>query len=218
MATEIILPNREEWLKARERGLGASDSGTIIGVNSWKSNLDLYNEKVGISKTDDISEKPYVILGNKEEPLIRDLFALENPQYEVVFESAYKMIFNPSYNFLFCTPDGELIERETGRKGILEIKTTEIRRPEQWKEWEGRIPQTYYAQVCHQLICTGWEFAILKARIRYYKNGELRIAERQYKITKDEAKKDMEFLLEAEKSFWDSVQKKTPPALVLPAI
>lgn len=215
---EIILPNREEWLEARNRGLGASDSGTIIGVNPWKSNLDLYKEKVGISKPDDISKNPHVILGNKEEPLVRELFALENPQYEVVFESAYKMIFHSSYSFLFCTLDGELIERETGRKGILEIKTTEIRRNEQWKEWEDRIPQTYYAQVCHQLICTGWDFAILKARIRYYKNDELRIAERQYTITREEAKKDMEFILEAEKSFWDSVQKKSPPALVLPSI
>ncbi len=217
--SKIILPkDHEEWIKLRATGIGASDSGTIIGVNRWKSNQALYREKVGLSEPEDISNKPQVQLGHDEEPLIRALFALENPRYEVIYESPYKMIFHSTHEFLFCTPDGELIERDTGRKGILEIKTTEIKRSEQWAEWDGRIPDTYYAQICHQLNATGWEFAILKARIRYYKDGELRIAERQYTIEREEAKEDMEYLLEKEIDFWKSVQEKKCPALILPSI
>lgn len=215
----IILPKtHEEWLEARKRGLGASDAGTIIGVNKWKSNVDLWREKVGLKEAEDISAKPYVKLGHDEEPLIRELFALENPQYKVVYESPYKLIFNDTHSFLFCTPDGELIELATGRRGGLEIKTTEILNPRQWAEWDGKIPQTYYAQVCHQMLATGWDFVILKARIRYYKEGELRITERQYKIERSEAQEDMEYILEREIAFWECVQGRRCPPLILPAI
>lgn len=215
---EIILPNREEWLKARERGLGASDSGTIIGVNSWKTTVQLFEEKVGIRQPEDISNNPKVKLGHDEEPLIRALFALENPQYEVIYESAYKMIFHDEHDFIFATLDGELIERATGRKGILEIKTTEIMRPEQWKEWDGRIPDSYYSQVCHQLIATGWDFAVLKVRIRYIKDGSPCVAERQYTIERTEAQEDMAYLLQQEIKYWGYIQKRQRPPLLLPTI
>lgn len=215
---EIILPNREEWLKARERGLGASDSGTIIGVNPWKTTVQLWEEKVGIRQPEDISNNPKVKLGHDEEPLIRALFALENPKYEVIYESAFKMIFHDEHDFIFATLDGELIERATGRKGILEIKTTEIMRPEQWKEWDGRIPDSYYSQVCHQLNATGWDFAVLKVRIRYIKDGNPCVAERQYTIERTEAQEDMAYLLQQEIKYWEYIQKRQRPPLLLPAI
>ena len=201
----IILPQtHEEWLQHRKKGLGASDAGTIIGVNKWKSNVDLFREKTGIKEAEDISDKPKVKLGHDEEPLIRALFALENPEYLVEYESPFKMIFNSTHSFLFCTPDGELTERETGRRGGLEIKTTEIMNSAQWKDWDNQVPQTYYSQVCHQMLATGWDFVILKARIRYWKDGELRIAERQYKIEREDAQADMDYLLEKEIEFWKS--------------
>lgn len=215
----IILPkNRVAWLEERKKGLGASDAGTIIGVNKWKSNVDLFKEKTGLQEAEDISHKPQVQLGHDEEPLIRELFALENPEYQVDYESPYKMIFHDTHNFLFCTPDGELTEKANGRKGILEIKTTEIKRSEQWKEWDDQIPQTYYAQICHQLLATGWDFAVLKARIRYYKDGELRIAERQYRIEREEVQADMDYILEKETEFWKCVQERKCPPLILPEI
>lgn len=215
----VIIPkSHEEWLEARKSGLGASDAGTIIGVNRWKTNVELWQEKTGLREPEDISDKPKVKLGHDEEPLIRALFALENPQYKVEYESPYKMIFHPTHSFLFCTPDGELEELATGRLGGLEIKTTEIMNPSQWSEWDGRIPQTYYSQVCHQMLATGWDFVILKVRIRYWKDGDLRIAERQYKIEREEVQEDMYYLLEKEIKFWRHVQTKTEPALLLPAV
>lgn len=216
---EVIMPKtHDEWLEARKRGLGASDAGTIIGVNAWKTTVQLWEEKSGIREPEDISDKPYVKLGHDEEPLIRELFALENPQYEVRYESPYKMIFSSKHDFIFATLDGELLEKETGRHGILEIKTTEIRAPTQWKEWDGRIPQAYYAQICHQLNATGWEFAVLKARIRYQKDGELRIAERQYTIEQREAREDMHYVLQKEIEFWKYIKDGQRPPLILPGI
>ena len=44
----VIIPaTHAEWLRERQNGIGASDAGTIIGVNHWKSNVELWAEKTG---------------------------------------------------------------------------------------------------------------------------------------------------------------------------
>ena len=39
--------NREEWLNARKKGIGGSDAACIIGLNKYKSNVRLWDEKTG---------------------------------------------------------------------------------------------------------------------------------------------------------------------------
>lgn len=215
----IVIPQTHEaWLQERKNGLGASDAGSIIGVNPWKSNQELWREKTGLIQAPDISDKRAVQIGNESEPLIRALFAIEHPEYRVTYESPYKIIRSDEHPFIFCTPDGELEEVGSGRKGGLEIKTTEIQTSSQWKEWDNRIPNHYYAQVCHQMNAAGWDFVVLQARIRYWKNGELRITERPYTIERTEAVHDMKFILQEEIKFWECVQTKKAPPLKLPSI
>ena len=93
------------------------------------------------------------------------MFELDFPQFHVDYDEFGMKANEPDCPFIFATLDGELTD-QNGRKGILEIKTTEIRRSIDWKKWSGQIPDYYYAQVVHQLLSTGYEFAILKARIR----------------------------------------------------
>lgn len=216
----VILPETHEaWLEERKKGLGASDSGAILGVSKWKSNLQLWEEKVGLRKAEDIGDKPQVKYGHDAEPYLRALFALDHPELEVTYESPYKMIFSDELPFLFATPDGELLEKATGRKGGLEIKTTEIQNNSQWAQWKDRIPDTYYSQVCHQMIATGWEFVWLKAQIKWYtRDGDLRIDTRQYLIERHEVEEDLEYMKPELKKFWHHVQTKTPPPLKLPEI
>ena len=76
------------------------------------------------------------------------------------------MRYNRDYPFIFATLDGELTEKATGRKGVLEIKTTEIMKSEQYDKWKDRIPQNYYIQVIHQLLATGFDFAVIKAQLK----------------------------------------------------
>ena len=40
-----------EWLKERQRGIGGSDVGAILGVNKWKTPFEVYLEK-----TEEITE------------------------------------------------------------------------------------------------------------------------------------------------------------------
>lgn len=216
----IIIPaTHEEWLQKRKLGLGASDAGTIIGVNKWKSNVELWREKVGLQEPEDISHKPYVQYGHDAEPHLRALFALDHPELKVTYESPYKMIFSDELPFIFATPDGELEELATGRLGGLEVKTTEIMNPRQWADWDGRIPDQYYSQVCHQFLATGWEFIYLIVQIKWTtRDGEMRKMIKEYPIERDEVLEDIAYLKDHETKFWHHVQTKTEPALLLPVI
>ena len=215
----IVLPNREAWLEERKYGIGASESASILGMSKWKSNVELWEEKVGIRQPEDISGKPYVQYGHDAEPHIRALFALDHPELEVIYDSPYKIIRNDQHPYIFATPDGEIVERATGRNGGLEIKTTEIMNPSQWNDWKDRIPDQYYCQVCHQMLATGWQFVWLKALIRWTtRNGDRRIDIREYKIERYEAQEDIDYALDETIEFWEFVETKKRPALKLPEI
>lgn len=213
----ILKPkNRDEWLKSRLNGIGGSDAGTVIGVNKYKTNVQLWEEKSGITVPEDISDKPAVAYGKNAEPHIRELFRLDYPNYQLEYHEFY-MYVNDDSPFIFATLDGELTD-EKGRRGILEIKTCTIQNSNQWTEWEDKIPDTYYAQILHQLAATDWDFVILRAHIRYCKNGALRVTIRDYLIEKADVQADINYLIQRESEFWKHVKNKTRPALILPEI
>lgn len=216
----IVIPRtHEEWLQERKKGLGASDAGTIIGVNKWKSNVELWQEKVGLREPEDISHKSYVQYGHDAEPHLRALFALDHPELRVTYESPYKMIFSDELPFIFATPDGELEEIATGRKGGLEVKTTEIMNPRQWEQWKGRIPDQYFAQVCHQFLTTGWDFIFLLAQIKWTnREGEKLKMIKEYPIERIDVLDSIEYLKPMEIDFWHHVKTKKEPGLILPTI
>ena len=209
---------REEWLEARKNGIGGSDAATILGLNPYKTTIELWEEKTGKREAEDISEKPYVKYGTQAEDLLRQLFALDFPQYEVMHEEN-TIIRHPTYPFLFASLDGKLIDKETGEMGILEIKTTNILQSMQKEKWRDKIPDNYYCQVLHYLNVTGYSFVILKAQLRYDYDGEIKLDTRHYKIIRDEVAEDLKVLEEKEVEFWTKyVEKDVRPPLILPAI
>ena len=213
-----IFKDRAAWLEARKDGLGASDAASILGISPWKTNVQLWQEKTELVVPEDIGDKPYVQYRNDAEPLLRQFFALDHPEYGVSF-TPFQIIANPEMPFITCTPDGELVELDTDRRGGLEIKTTEILSSSGWSHWDGKIPDYYYAQVCHQMLATGWEFVELLVQIKYTKaDGEDRKEVRHYKIERTDAKGDIDFLAREEKAFWDCVVSRRRPGLKLPPI
>lgn len=207
---------REEWLNCRCKGLGGSDAGTVLGVNKYKTNVELWEEKTGLVKRKNITN-PAIEYGKSAEKHIRELFMLDHPEYACEYHE-YRMHANENNPFMYATLDGELTEVSSGRKGILEIKTTTIRNSEQWKDWDERIPDTYYAQVLHQLYATGYLFAVLRAYIRYEKGGEIRATVRDYHIERSDVLEDIGTLVTAETVFWNDVLNKKRPDLILPEI
>lgn len=207
---------REEWLKIRRCGIGGSDAGTAVGMNKYKSNVQLWREKTGLETPEDISDKPAVIFGKKAEKHLRELYRLEYPE-NIVKYSEFGMYFSDRLPFMFATLDGEITTPD-GLRGVLEIKTTTIQNSRQWDEWDDRIPDSYYIQVLHQLACTGFDFAVVMAYIRYTKNGEKRSQIRYYHLERHHVMTDIEWLEEKEKNFWQYVVENRIPPLILPEI
>ena len=204
-------------MEKRKKGIGASDTACVLERNPYKTNVELWEEKTGIRESEDISDKPHVKYGTEAEQYLRELFRLDFPEYDVTYEP-YKMIANlKNYPFLFATLDGVLTEKNAGRKGILEIKTTEILNSVQILKWKNCIPDNYYIQVLHQLLVTGYDFAIVKAQLKFSYDG-IRLETRHYTIERNEVIQDMTYLLKKEIAFWKCVTQKVKPNLILPNI
>lgn len=205
----------EEWLDARH-GIGGSDASAVIGKNPYKSNQDLWMEKTGRTVPPDISDKDYVRYGHAAEPLLRELFALDHPEYKVeYFEN--NMIRNEKYPWAHASLDGELTDQD-GRKGILEIKTTNILQSMQREKWNDQIPDNYYIQILHYLLVTEYEFVELRAQLKSVWQGQIRLNTRDYHIEREEVEEDIEYIKNQEEAFWQQVKTDRKPSLILPEI
>lgn len=209
------LKDRDEWLKNRSR-IGGSDASAIVGMNPYRTNIELWKIKTGQLEAEDISEKPYVKYGTQAEEHIRALFALDFPEYKVKYLEN-NMWLNDKYPFAHASLDGWL-EDEEGRKGILEIKTTNILQSMQKEKWNHRIPDNYYIQILHYFMVTEFEFAVLVAQLKSEFNGEIYKQTKHYKIERAEVEEDIKFLKTSERKFWQQVQENKCPALILPEI
>lgn len=208
--------DEKEWLSGRMNGIGGSDASAVVGMNPYKTNIELFEEKIGCKIPEDISDKPYVIYGKCAEEHIRELFKLDYPEYEVEHHE-FRILQSVKYPFMQASLDGELLD-ESGRKGILEIKTTNILQNMQYEKWKDRIPDNYYLQVLHYLLVTGYEFVVLRARLKSNWGKEIRVQEKDYFIERDEVQEDLDYLLKEEIKFWKYVESERKPSLILPQI
>lgn len=222
-----VLSSHEEWLKARTK-IGGSDASAIVGMNPYKSNVELWKEKAYGIEPVDISDKPYVKYGTEAEPLLRELFKLDYPEYQVCYEEN-NIWFNDKYPWAHASLDGWLIERDTGSKGILEIKTTEIQSGNQRQKWgtpwKPNLPQNYYIQILHYLMVTEFDFVMLVGQLKSNltdENGDPALVKttRHYRVNRsdDGVEEGIQRLAEEEYRFWKMIQERKEPPLILPEI
>ena len=217
MAVEMMqLGSREEWLQARAGRIGGSDASAILGMNPYRTNIELWQIKPGQLVPEDISDKPYVKYGTEAEQYLRELFKLDFPEYQVCYEEN-NMFLNDKYPFGHASLDGWLID-QNGRLGIWECKTTNILQSMQKEKWDHRIPDNYYIQILHYLLITEFDFAILKAQLKSEFGGEIYIQTKHYKIERSEVQADIDLLEASERKFWKQVQERRRPDLILPNI
>lgn len=204
----IKLNSREEWLKARETRIGGSEASSLIGINKYQSLRDLWRKKKkGITEEIDNEAIRY---GNALEPILREMFRVKHPTMDVQYEEN-AILYSKKYEYMSYSPDGLIWDG--ARAGILEIKTSFIRNSEMSNEWKDRIPDSYYIQILHGLICTGFEFVNLIAELRYI-DGNSSI--RQYHIERLEVLDDIEYLLRKERENWEKyfLSNLEPPIIV----
>lgn len=131
--------SREDWLRWRKTGLGASDSPVILGLSSYKTIMNIYESKVS---EEIVEEKNFASdLGIEAEPKIRSLF-------ELLFGGPYNPAVIANGIFL-ASLDG----RSDNKEEILEIKLSGKEKYEQ--AVKGIVPPEYMVQIQHQLMVTG---------------------------------------------------------------
>ena len=157
--------NEDDWHKLREKRIGGSDIGAILGVNPYKSIIDVY-----IDKTEGSTFKGNEAThwGHMLEGTIKKEFANRHSEL-IVYEAPYSIVDN----FFIANLDSVLKDKETGDYGVLEIKTTSIWNKKEWEE--DTIPQSYYAQVQHYLMLTGYKFAYIAVLIGGQQYKEFKI-------------------------------------------
>lgn len=100
-----------EWLNGRMNGIGGSDASAVIGMNPYKSNIDLFEEKIGRRFPEDISGKACVIYGKYAEEPIRELFKLDYPEYKVEHHE-FRILRSIEHPFMQASLDGELTDQD----------------------------------------------------------------------------------------------------------
>ena len=182
--------DRESWLAART--IGASDVGTILGINPRKSAYTLATEMIGEipRETENIAMRR----GKQMEPLIAELLA-EETGLEVRDEGLYVIYRNSERPHLGATPD-RLIDDNPA-----ELKDGLLFTAKHWKD--GEAPLSYKVQLQIQMYCMdqdeGWLCGLLadKPEVRHYLKSD----------------KWRERFLPKIDAFWENVEKKKLPPL-----
>ena len=222
MGYEVIKlrHNSPEWLAFRKTGIGASEAAAVLGYSNTTSNVDLWEQKVGLQEPKNLHDLERVQYGLKAEKYRVGLFALQ-------YADRYKVKVNKTVvyrkdGFQFASLDGELTEKPSKLLGVYEGKTVVIDSVQAWEHWRGQIPQNYYIQNLHQMLVTRRKFVILDAEFRWTERDEdaqVKTETKRYLILQSpEVLADMKYLDEAEHEFWGYVKRKERPARLLPQI
>ena len=136
----ILNQSRKDWLLERAKSIGASDSSCVLGLNPWKSNVELWLEKTNPESLLDQPDNLNMRLGRDMEPILRQLFT-EETGLQVRQDNHIR--YDDEYPFLSTNLDGRIV----GDKVPIELKTTGM-------VWDGMIPDNYFCQLQHQMMVT----------------------------------------------------------------
>jgi len=190
--------NRDEWLTVRKQGIGSSDAASAVGLNPYKSQLELWMEKTGrdanLPKVDPKDQSSPMYWGNLLESIVAAHYTMRSG-HKVRRINA--VLQHPSEPWMLANIDREV----TGAPDvqILECKTAGFHGSFLWRDG---VPEYIQLQVMHQLSVTGKQCADVAVLIC---GQDLQI----HRIQRDEAM--ITKLIELERAFWHYVETDTPP-------
>lgn len=191
--------SRDQWLTVRKGGIGSSDAAAAMGLNPYKSQLELWLEKTGcdehLPRLDPQDESSPVYWGTLLEPIVAAHYTRRTGRR---VRRINAVLQHPQFPWMLANIDREV----TGvpEVQILECKTAGLNGARLWKEG---VPEYVQLQVMHQLAVTGKQAADVAVLVC---GQELNI----HRIERDEAM--IAQLIELEQRFWHLVETNTAPA------
>ena len=129
MAKQIIkYRDREEWLQNRSKCIGASEAGTVLGLNPWETPYQLWRRKKGIDPPK--QENFAMVAGHLLEDAVAQFYARESSCHIIKASTDDYTITNTDCPILRVSPDRTFwrhgAKRNEASKSILECKTTQM--------------------------------------------------------------------------------------------
>jgi len=191
--------DREQWLAVRKGGIGSSDAAAAVGLNPYKSQLELWMEKTGrdsaFPRVDPADETTPMYWGTLLEPIVAAHYTRRTGNK---VRRINAVLQHPQAPWMLANIDREVIGAPDVQ--ILECKTAGMNGARLWKEG---VPEYVQLQVLHQLAVTGKQAADVAVLIC---GQELQV----HRIERDE---DMiARLVELEQAFWGQVERDEAPA------
>ena len=190
--------NREQWLSVRQQGIGSSDAASAVGLNPYRSALELWMDKTGrgssLPKVDPNDESSPMYWGTLLEPIVA---AHYTKRTGLKVRRINAVLQHPEFPWMLANLDREVMG--SSEVQILECKTAGLNGSRLWKDG---VPEYVQLQVMHQLAVTGKQAADVAVLIC---GQELQI----HRIERDEAL--IRQLIGLEQRFWQHVTSDTPP-------
>ena len=186
-----------QQLEDRRHGIGGSDAGAVLGLNPYRTPLDVYREKTGEADPPDLDDVEAVRWGN----LLEDTLAREySTRTGHKVRRRNRAVVHPELPFIRANLDRTV----DGERKVLEIKTAGYWARKDWgPAGSDHVPDAYLAQVMHQMLATGYREADLCVLIG---GQEFRI----YHLGFDQELADL--IVDKETWFWrECVEKRMPP-------
>lgn len=200
-ALKLVKTNslsRDQWLEVRRQGIGSSDAAAAVGLNPYKSQLELWLEKTGrdeaLPHVDPKDESSPMYWGSLLEPIVAAHYTRRTGNR---VRRINAVLQHPTYPWMLANIDREVTG--SSEVHILECKTAGINGSLLWRDG---VPEYVQLQVMHQLAVTGKPAADVAVLLG---GQELQI----HRIVRDEDLIDK--LTTLETLFWRYVETDTPP-------
>lgn len=192
----------------RSKFLGGSDASAVLGINPWRTQLDLWRDKTQPAMPENTDPDRLRVLnrGKAMEPYVVDLLAAETGLH---IEHRNRRFIDPQYGFLACEIDAEALQASAGPMVNIEIKTVSPFKARDWGEiGSDEIPVYYTAQAQHGLMVTDRVLCIFGVLIG---GDDFRI----YRVERDD--EIIAAMRAREVAFWrEHVETLIPPAATTP--
>jgi len=157
----------EAWHEKRRKGIGGTDVAAIMGINQYKTALDVYRQKT--EKLEPTPMNKAMAMGIRLEPMIAQWVAEDEALLKIT--KAKGFIMDPAHPFLLANID-RFVEIDPKNphplipfvgKGVMEIKTV---RSSAFRRWQQAVPEIYFCQMMHYIHITKSEWGLFVVYVK----------------------------------------------------